>query len=256
MNDLPSDRGAHREWLLSLLRVPPAAVVVDLGCGRGEDLCSLAATHPGRGLRFVGLDGSEPSLTTARVRSADDGRIDFQLADLEAPLPFEDASVDVVYSHNLLECVADPVALAREAGRVLRPGGQTVIGHWDWDSQLWDSADKNRLRRLVHAFADWQQAWMAHADGWMGRRLWGVLNATRLFEGELHARVLLNTEYEPGAFGYENAQVLRSLVRHGLAEAADVDGFLSEQEELAAAGRYVYSLTGYAYVGTRSGLKR
>lgn len=51
----------------------------------------------------------------------------------------------------------------REAVRVLRRGGQLVVGHWDWDSQLFDGSDWALVRRLVHASADWQQAWMAHA---------------------------------------------------------------------------------------------
>lgn len=95
----------------------------------------------------------------------------FRNARLSERLPFDDASFDLVYSHNLLECVPDARAVAEEVARILRPGGQAVIGHWDWDSQLYDSADKTLVRRLIAAYADWQQAWMEHADAWMGRRL-------------------------------------------------------------------------------------
>jgi hypothetical protein len=103
----------------------------------------------------------------------------------------------------------------------------------------------------VHAYADWQQAWMAHADGWMGRRLRGVFDATGRFAGEVHARVLTNTRFEPPCFGHENALAMRSLVKRGLAAAEDCDSFLDEQRELHASGRYFYAITGFAYVGAR-----
>jgi hypothetical protein len=91
-----------------------------------------------------------------------------------------------------------------------------VVGHWDWESQLFDGSDKARVRRLVAAYADWQQAWMAHADGWMGRRLWGVFNATRAFDGSIEVRVLMNTEFDAPFFGYENAHAMRGLAKRGL----------------------------------------
>lgn len=105
-----------------------------------------------------------------------DARVSFRCEALGDRLPFDAQSVDLVYSHNLLECLADPGAFPREAARILRPSGQVVVGHWDWDTQLFDGADKALVRRFVAAFADWQQAWMAYAGGWMGRRLWGVFN--------------------------------------------------------------------------------
>lgn len=249
--ELPEDRRAHREWLLALAAVPAAGLVVDVGCGRGEDLCLLAAAHPGVGLRLVGLDPSAESLAVAAERAAGDTRVSFRTGRADDRLPFDDGSVDVLYSHNVLECLADPGAFAREAARVVRPGGQVVVGHWDWDSQTFDGADKARVRRLVHAYADWEQAWMEHADGWMGRRLWGAFNPTGAFAGRVHARVLTNTAYAPPHFGHENARALRSLVRRGLADAADVEAFEREQRELHERGRYFYSITGYAYVGTR-----
>ncbi len=247
-SDLPDDRRQHREWLLALAGAP-TGVVVDLGCGKGDDLCILAARHSSADVRLVGVDTPEKCLEGAAARASADPRVSFQQARLDGRLPFPDGGVDMVYSHNLLECLADPSAFAAEVARVLRPDGRVVIGHWDWDSQTFDATDKALTRRLIHAFADWQQAWMDHADGWMGRRLWGVFNATGLFDGTAQARVLTNTAYSAPWFGYENAQAFRSLAKRGLAHVEDCERFEQDQAALHEQGRYFYSITGYAYVG-------
>jgi predicted RNA methylase len=38
VTQLPPDRAAHRDWLVSLTGELDRGLVVDLGCGRGEDL--------------------------------------------------------------------------------------------------------------------------------------------------------------------------------------------------------------------------
>ena len=247
-----SDRAAHRAWLVGLTGAIDRGVIVDLGCGRGEDLGLLAVRHSGAEVRLIGLDASADAIAVAGAALAEDPRVSFRCAALDGQWPLDDSSVSIVYSHNVLECLPDRRAFAREVTRVLQPGGRLVVGHWDWDSQLFDGADKALVRRLVHAFADWQQAWMAHADGWMGRRLWGALEPGSGFEGAVHGRVLTNTSYAPGYFGYENAQAFGALARRGLAAAEDVERFLADQVALAAAGRYFYSITGFAYSGQRA----
>lgn len=251
MPHLSSDVDQHRAWLRSLLEVPRAGLVVDLGAGRGEDLLSLAAACPGSQARFVGLDASDAALAVARTRASADPRVVLQHHRLEEPLPFADRSVDVVFSNNLLECLADPDRFAREVARVLRPGGWLVVGHWDWDTQVFNGTDRGVVRRLVHAYADWQQGWMAHADGWMGRRLWGLFHSCDGFRGSIHARVLTNTRYAAPWFGHANAHAFRSLVKRGLASAEDVERFEHDQVRLDREGRYFYSITGYAYAGRR-----
>lgn len=247
---LPPDRAAHRAWLVSLTALPPGGTAVDLGCGRGEDLSLLMRAHPAGG-KFLGLDSSADAVAAARS-AVPDARGTFCQASLDARLPLDDDSMDLVFSQNLLECLPNPRAFASEVARVLRPGGQVVIAHWDWDTQVFNGSDKARVRRLVSAYADWQQAWMAHADGWMGRKLWGVFHGEPALAGEVHARVLMNTTFTPQAFGYENAQAFHALVRRGLASAADCESFLLEQTERDARGEYFYSVNGYAYVGRRT----
>jgi SAM-dependent methyltransferase len=243
------DVRAHRDWLLSFL--PRAGTVVDLGCGRGDDLLTLAARDPAADARFLGIDASETSIQAAAARAAGDPRIAFRAGHLAGALPLGDGSVDAVFSHNLLECLADPDAFPREAARILRPGGTAVVAHWDFDSQLFDGTDRALVRRLVHAFADWKQPWMEHADGWMGRRLHGVFARTSLFDGTVHARVMINTTYATPWYGHARAQDIGRMARKGLVSAEDGDRFLRDLEALQRDGRYFYGITGFAYVGRR-----
>lgn len=250
--DLPSDQREHRTWLLSRAEIPAGGTWVDLGCGQGVDLLSILSQQPLPALRLIGLDANAEALAVARRQpGADDPRVEFRVHKLGDALPFASASVDVAYSNNLLECLPDRDAFAHEVARVVKPGGWTVMAHWDWDSQLFDSADKHLIRGLVSAFSDWQQPWMDHADGWMGRRLWGTFATTGLFEGSIHARVLTNIEYAPPWYGHARAQDFGALVELGLVSQEQYNRFLTEQEELNRRGKYFYSLVGYVYVGQR-----
>ena len=248
MPELASDVAGHRDWLLSLVSAPQGGLWVDLGCGAGADVLRLATRQPQPELRILGLDGSAKSIESARLAAASYPRLEFREHKLGTALPLDDATVDVAYSSNLIECLEDRSGFAREVARVLRPNGALVMAHWDWDSQLFDTVDKALVRRLVHAFADWKQGWMDYADGWMGRRLWGTFNSTGLFDGAMHARVLTNTTYGPPWFGHARAQDFRALVKRDLATVDDYERFVAEQEALNAQGRYFYSITGFAYV--------
>lgn len=250
-SELPPDVGEHRDWLLSLAPVPQTGLWVDLGCGSGDDLFAVAARHPQRELRLVGLDSSAKNVATATAARAHDSRVSFRQHHIGTELPFESAAIDVVHTHNLVECLGDRGAFVREVARVLKPGGRIVAGHFDWDSQVFDGSDKTLVRRLVHAYADWQQAWMDHADGWMGRRLWGTFNAPGLFDGAVRARVLTNTIFAAPWYGHARARDFGALVKRSLATDEDYDEFIKEQVNLSNQGRYFYSITGFAYVGER-----
>jgi SAM-dependent methyltransferase len=220
-----------------------------VGCGRGEDLIAAARERPGEKLSLVGLDVSDTSIAAARAQSAGDERLSFVVHDASKELPFEGASFDAVLSTNTLEAFPNKAAVLNEMHRVLRPGGTIVVSHFDWDSQLFDGFDKPAVRSLVHAYADWKQAWMADSDAWMGRRLWRTISSTGLFEGSVHPLTLINTSYAPGEYGWEQAQSFQALVRRGLAQRQELDTFLNALDELHRHREYFYSITMFVYVG-------
>jgi ubiquinone/menaquinone biosynthesis C-methylase UbiE len=96
--------------------------VVDLGCGLGGP-ARYVATETGA---FVtGIDLTAEFVETGRVLTEWTGLTD-QVQLLEGSvldLPLEAASVDAAYMIHVGMNIADKVGIAREAKRVLKPGG-------------------------------------------------------------------------------------------------------------------------------------
>ena len=239
-----------REYLYSFIDWLGVTAVLDAGCGCGDDLQRMARIAP-KGVQFTGIDSAVTSLEAARAAAAGDARFSWHHADVSRGLPFADGAFDALYSLNLLECVPDKATLLAEMARVLRPGGQVVCAHWDWDTQTFDGPDKALVRKIVHAFTDWQQAWMDDADGWMGRRLWPTFQRSGLFTGRITNYVLTETEFAPGGYGYEQVQAFGALARRGLIAQDDYTRFCDNVAAQAARGEYFYSLTLYIYMGRK-----
>lgn len=97
--------------------------VLDLGCGIGGASRFLATEYD---CQVTGIDLTEEFVKVAqeltkRCDLAD--RIEHRQADATA-LPFEDATFDHVWCHNVTMNIEDKAALVRETARVLRPGGR------------------------------------------------------------------------------------------------------------------------------------
>ena len=104
--------------------------VVDIGCGAGGVSIDLVRHH-GAG-QVIGLDVEEGVTRVARARVQEAGvedRVDIRKVE-PGPLPLPDASVDVVFSKDSIVHIPDKHFLAREAFRVLRPGGWFAASDW------------------------------------------------------------------------------------------------------------------------------
>ena len=247
---MTDDTREVHEHLLSLLGAGEATAVLDLGCGRGAHLRMLAQIMPA-GARLVGLDFRGEVLEEARSAVRGDERFVFLQHDVNERLPFEDGAFDRVLSVNAIEAIPAKDVFAREAHRVLKPGGRLVCAHYDWESQLYDGPDKEVIRRIVRAFADWKLSWMATSDGWMGRRLWRVFQESGHFEGEVDAYTHTSTSYEAGCYGWERSRDCESLVKRGMITQREYDTFIDGLEQLAEQQQFFYAITMFSYVGMK-----
>ncbi len=104
--------------------------VLDIGCGAGGIDCLLVTEYGAA--KVTGIDVEAPVLETARARAEEAGVADrIELVKVDpGPLPFGNASFDVVFSKDSIVHIPDKHALAREVYRVLKPGGVFVASDW------------------------------------------------------------------------------------------------------------------------------
>ncbi len=117
-----ADYAKHRQTFPDSFfdRLPLQGELLDLGSGTG----SLARGFAKKGARVVATDISHPMLQQASDLPR---RV---VARAEA-IPFRDGSFDAVTAGQCWHWFDGPVA-ARECARVLRPGGQMVIAHFNY----------------------------------------------------------------------------------------------------------------------------
>ena len=237
-----------REQVYSLVSLDHASSILDLGCGFGNDLFSLGQ-RCGPDARLTGIDSAFKPIEKAREKTQNDPRFAFIHKDIESGLPFEDESFDVVWSCNLLECIKDKDALLSEVSRVLKPDGQVVFSHIDWDTQVINGTDKQLIRKMVAAFSDWTQGWMSVSDGWMGRRMTGLFRNYEDFSGEVIPLVLVNENYTPGLYGYDRIRDFQTMAEEGLVSEEDLASFQKDLERTVSENNYFYSVTMYVFNG-------
>ena len=234
---------------LALLDLQPGEVALEAGCGGGRALAIARGRLPRT--RWVGLDRVARFLEQAREACPG---VPLARGDL-CQLPFAASSLDAVFSRDTLECLPDPVRHLDECARVLRPGGRLLLAHWDWDTQVFNCADLALTRTVVRAYADAQQGWMEHHDPAMGRKLHGLVGRhAGLDLIDAGATVLLDHEWRPGGFGYEQSQTMaRFLPARGLVAEADVRRWLELIKAAAAAGDYLCSANHYWCLARKRG---
>jgi len=103
----------------STIGLPRGAKVLDAPCGDGEVSIQLAKL----GFEVSGVDMVDELLPAAR--EALDGR--FRLADMTRPLPWPEASFDLILSIEGVEHLEDAFSFVREMHRLLKPGGILIV---------------------------------------------------------------------------------------------------------------------------------
>ena len=240
----------------------PGERVLEVGCGSGA-LCRLVAPGLWPGGEMVGVDVASDMVEAARRYAAANPHphpapcqgegaeatrphLRFEVASGEQ-LPYGDATFDATFAARLLLHVADPLAVAREMARVVRPGGRVVLMDWDFETLAVDHPDRALTRRLLNWRCD-----NHGGDNWSGRKLLGYTVAAGLGNLSVFPVVTIARDETAALTGtlWRAAEVARD--RGGITPE-EHDAWVSELKHRIAAGRFLASIVYFIVRGERTG---
>jgi SAM-dependent methyltransferase len=126
----------------------PAMVLLDVGCGPGSITLDLAS----RVGSAHGIDTKREAIAAAEEAASTTGTSNVSFSPGDAyHLPFEEEYFDVVYAHQVLQHLDDPVAALLEMRRVLRPGGLLAVRDADYGTMV-HTPHEPRLDRWLEIY--------------------------------------------------------------------------------------------------------
>ena len=231
------------------LRIGPGGSLLDVGCGPGDVVITLARTI-GPGGRAVGIDVSSTMLDEARRRALAAGvTAEFEVGDAMA-LAFPDDTFDAARSERTFQWLPDASGALAEMVRVTRPGGAVVVIDTDWGSFTIDHPEPAVTRKIFDHFEN------SRTEHTVGRRLGRLFRAAGLDDVTVEARAAVITEWDPdtrpGPPGMPPlAMFIASIVESGGITADEGESWIDNITRLGRAGDFCAALTIYAACGTK-----
>ncbi|KAG5420464.1 hypothetical protein I9W82_002345 [Candida metapsilosis] len=125
------------KFITSVLK--PDFKVLDVGCGPGSITVDLAQNYLSEKGSVIGVEPTQELIDAANELKASVtpplNNVKFQLGSIYE-LPFDDNSFDLVFAHQVIIHLQDPVKGLQELARVTKPGGYVAVKDADSDSNI------------------------------------------------------------------------------------------------------------------------
>lgn len=240
-----------RVWERERLALASGERLVDVGCGTGDVMASLAADLGDSGAA-IGVDTSQTMLAVAQQRFGDRPGLSFEVGDATA-LPMEDGSVDACRSERTLQWIPQPEEAVAEMVRVLRPGGRLVVIDTDWRSMVFDLVPQE-VQNAVYGALRSQRGPSAE----VGRRLVNLCRDAGLQGIDVTAATHVWTDCAVTPMGphpsglFPMRPILGAMVAAGLLEPQVAESLIDTLTAAADDQRFFGSLTMYAVAARRA----
>ena len=234
------------EAYLNKLDLTPSAQILMLGCGTGVEVRKLASRSDFTG-KVVGVDISPALIKAAHRYAVEEGvdkNVEFQVGDAQR-LEYDDDSFDVVVAHTLMSHLENPLAVIKEAARIVRPNGQIAIFDGDYASWTFGYSDPDFAKTMDETLI----GFIVNNPRVM-RTIPRLLSQAALKLEEMTPHIF--TEVGTSSFFLGAAETYAPLIAQAdLLPADQVENWLTEQRKNSEEGTFFASGNYYAYLARR-----
>jgi ubiquinone/menaquinone biosynthesis C-methylase UbiE len=174
----------HGTFFLPFLKDEMA--VLDCGCGPGVLTCDIAEYIPNGNVLGIDVDKSQICIAEEEAKTRGIKNAKFQQATVY-DLQRINQTFDAVFSHALLERLAEPSKAIKQAWQILKPGGTLAVCSPDWGGFLL-APSSVELNQAIEAYKNLQTK--NGGDVFVGRKL------SRFFEDAGFYQIKMDARYE------------------------------------------------------------
>lgn len=235
----------YKQHTYRLLNLAAGMMVLDVGCGTGDDVRALAQLVGDSG-SVVGVDSSESMIAEAIARTAQSQLpVDFRHADAHQ-LPFAADSFDRCRADRVFHQLAQPEQALQEMVRVLRQEGLVAITETDWETLVIDGVAPGLCRKFISFICN-----NIVKNPYIGRQLPNLFKAFGLQQVTVTAGAFALTDYPLAnkLWGLErNAQ---RAFQANIFTQAEYDEWMTTLQQAGAKDRFFGSVTGFMVCGQK-----
>jgi SAM-dependent methyltransferase len=228
---------AAKAWSIEQLALGPGMSVLDVGCGTGEDVVTMADLIAPNG-KAVGIDNAATMVNEARTRHGHRSDVEFVSADAHR-LPFAAAEIDACRCERTLQHLHEPDLAVAEMARVLRPGGRITLLEPDWGTLIVGGTEPDMTTRILAVHVH------RHQQPFIGRRLRGLLSSYGFTEIELDGRPVIYTDLASANRAFGMWRAAEFAVQAGAISEPEAIRWSEQTEEADANGTFFASSTGF-----------
>lgn len=232
-----------KRFTFELLKIRSGHHILDVGCGTGDDVRSLAEMVGETG-RVVGIDSSKAMVTEARKRSKGLLPIEYRVGDAQK-LNFAANSFEACRAERVFVHLSDPRQALVEMVRVTRTGGRIVVIDPDFETVILDNKNQILTRRLLNF------ACTGVRNGWMGRQLPRLFKETKLSDISIFADTLIMTDYCIANELLALEETVNLAQETNVVSRAEATAWLEDMEQSSQNGNFFAAITIFAVVGQK-----
>jgi ubiquinone/menaquinone biosynthesis C-methylase UbiE len=213
------------------LGLEAGAVVLDVGCGLGQDARELMRLVGARG-RVVGADYSVEIIAEARRETKDGSSLPKFVVSEAHHLGFASNTFDASRADRVLQHLADPRAAFEEMVRVTKAGGTVQIIDRDWGLVAVEADNQAVTRKILDHICT------KIRNGWIGRRVPVLFRDCGLQEVRVEALPMTLRDFRVADILLDLSLVAGHAADAGIVSSDEKRAWLLELQERSEAGRF------------------